>query len=95
LRRLTASLCLNGRVFKRQESPGSRGSLWLLSVVPWLLRERAERPRHCRAAHQCDEVAPSHEKLPIEDKAYQRVALCVTTKWDPQMTLWVNRSRSI
>jgi hypothetical protein len=32
-------------------------------------------------------------ELPVEDKAYQRVALCVTTKWDPHMTLWVNRDR--
>ena len=27
-----------------------------------------------------DEVAPSHAKLPVEDKAYQRAVLCVTAK---------------
>src|SRR5262245_59164094 len=37
----------------------------------------------------CDEVAPSHAKLPVEDKAYQRAALCVTAKSARQMTLWV------
>jgi hypothetical protein len=25
-----------------------------------------------------DEVAPSHAKLPVEDEAYQRAALCAT-----------------
>jgi hypothetical protein len=44
-----------------------------------LLRARRERPSG-RAAEECDEVAPSHAKLPVEDKAYQRAALCVTAK---------------
>jgi len=45
----------------------------------WLLRARRERPRR-RAAQECDEIAPSHAKLPVEDKAYQSAALCVTAK---------------
>src|SRR5207249_1829084 len=44
-----------------------------------LLRARRERPGGC-AAEECDEVAPSHAKLPVEDKAYQRAVLCVTAK---------------
>jgi hypothetical protein len=44
-----------------------------------LLRARRERPCR-RATEECDEVAPSHAKLPVEDKAYQRAALCVTAK---------------
>src|SRR5262245_29765235 len=55
-----------------------------------LLRPRRERPRGRRAAEECDEVTPSHARLPGAYKAYQRAALCVTTKWHPQMTLWVN-----
>jgi hypothetical protein len=47
---------------------------------------RRERPRR-RTAQEFDEVAPSHAKLPVEDKAYQRAALCVTAK------LAANRSR--
>ena len=42
-----------------------------------LLRARHERPRRCCAAQECDEVAPSHA-MPVEDKAHQRAALCVT-----------------
>jgi hypothetical protein len=34
-----------------------------------LLRVRRERPRHCRAAKECEEVAPFHAKLPVENKA--------------------------
>jgi hypothetical protein len=37
--------------------------------------------------------ASSHAKLPIEDKAYQRAALCVTAKIGPPMVLWVNHDR--
>jgi len=44
-----------------------------------LLRARRERPRR-RDAQECDEVAPSHAKLAVEDKAYQRAGLCVTAK---------------
>src|SRR5262249_25846283 len=29
----------------------------------WLLRTRRERPRHCRAAEQRNEVAPSHYSM--------------------------------
>jgi hypothetical protein len=47
-------------------------------VAP-LLRPNRERP-HGHAAEECDEIAPSHAKLPVEDKAYQRAALCVTAK---------------
>jgi hypothetical protein len=49
---------------------------------------RRDRPRS-RAAEERDEVAPSHAKLPVEDKAYQRAALCVTAKIGPLMTLWI------
>jgi len=45
-----------------------------------LPRARRERPRKRRAAEKCDEVAPSHAKLPAGDKAYQTAALCVTAK---------------
>src|SRR6516165_10349256 len=45
-----------------------------------LLRARRARPRRRRAADERDEVAPSHAKLPVEDKAYQSAALCVTAK---------------
>jgi hypothetical protein len=42
---------------------------------------RGKRPGDGRAAKECDEVAPPHVKLPpLEDKAYQRTALCVTAK---------------
>jgi len=44
-----------------------------------LLRARRERPSR-RAAEECNEVAPSHARLPVAYKAYQRAALCVTTK---------------
>src|SRR5262249_25213234 len=37
-----------------------------------------ERPSGSSAAQGCDEVAPSHEILPVEDKAYQKAALCST-----------------
>jgi hypothetical protein len=49
------------------------------SIVDALLRARRKRPRR-RTAEKRDEVAPSHAKLPVEDKAYQRAALCVTAK---------------
>jgi len=35
---------------------------------------RARRPGNRRATQECDEVAPSHAKLPVKDKAYQRAA---------------------
>jgi len=54
----------------------------------WLLRACREWTRS-RAAEKCDEVPPSHGKMPVEDKAYQRAALCVTAKMVPPMTLWV------
>src|SRR6516165_9114131 len=44
------------------------------------LRMRRARPRRRRDAKECDEVAPSHKQLPVEDKAYQSAALCVTAK---------------
>src|SRR5262249_16200736 len=56
-----------------------------------LLRPRRQRPRCRRAAQECDEVAPSHAKLPVEDKAYQRAALCVTAKLAARWQRWVNR----
>ena len=36
--------------------------------------------RSRRAAEKCDEVAPSHAKLPVEGEAYPSAALCVTAK---------------
>src|SRR5262245_25587211 len=54
-----------------------------------LLRGRHERPRG-RAAEECDEVAPLHANLPIEDKAYQTAALCVTAKLAAQWQIRVN-----
>src|SRR5262245_39757534 len=44
-----------------------------------LLRPRRERPR-CRAAQECNEVAPSHAICPSRTKAYQRASLSVTAK---------------
>jgi hypothetical protein len=41
---------------------------------------RAASGQNGRAAQECDEVAPSHAELPVEDKVYQRVALCITAK---------------
>jgi hypothetical protein len=41
------------------------------------------------AAQECDEVAPSHAILPVEDKAYQRAALCVTAKLITEWQKWV------
>jgi hypothetical protein len=29
----------------------------------WLLRTRRQRPRHCRAAEQCDELAALHHSI--------------------------------
>src|SRR5215468_2203324 len=55
-----------------------------------LLRARRERPSDGRAAQQCDEVAPSHA-----EKAYQRVALCVTAKLARQGPLWVISDHSV
>jgi len=40
----------------------------------------ASGPRDSRAAKQCDEIAPFHVKVPVEAKAYQKAALCVTAK---------------
>ena len=37
-----------------------------------LLRPRRERPRDCRAAQECDEVAPSHAKLPVTQQDWSR-----------------------
>src|SRR5262249_60859172 len=52
--------------------------------VVWL----RSRPRR-RAAEECDEVAPSHA-MPVEGKAYQRAALCVTAKLARLCHLWVD-----
>jgi hypothetical protein len=45
-----------------------------------LLRAGGERPCDGRAAEECDEFAPSHAKLPVEDEAYQRAELSITAK---------------
>jgi hypothetical protein len=45
-----------------------------------LLCARRKRPCDGCVAEECDEVSPSHAKLPVEGKAYQRAALCVTAK---------------
>jgi hypothetical protein len=36
-----------------------------------LLRAHCERAGGCRHAQECDEIAPSHAKLPVEDTAGQ------------------------
>jgi hypothetical protein len=46
-----------------------------------LLRARRERPPDGCAAQECDEVTPSHAKLLVTRKAYQRAAPCVTANW--------------
>jgi hypothetical protein len=47
-----------------------------------------ERPRR-RAAEECDEVESSYA-MPVEGKAYQRAALCVTAKLARLCPLRVN-----
>ena len=42
-----------------------------------------------RAAEECDEFAPSHAKLPVEDEAYQRAELCITAKFCRRWQRWV------
>ena len=46
-----------------------------------------------RAAEECDEFAPSHAKLPVEDEAYQRAELCITAKICRRWQRWVNQRR--
>ena len=54
-----------------------------------LLGACLERPCDGRAAEECDEFAPSHAKLPVEDEAYQRAALCITAKICRRWQRWV------
>src|SRR5262249_33381409 len=70
----------NGRVFKRQESPGSRGSLWLLSVAPFVggvslpggatCRDNPEQAKTVPEAaprQGCVETRPQHSFNNAED----------------------------
>src|SRR5262249_42242919 len=73
---------LGGRVAQETNPGDFRGRL---------LRARRERPRR-RATDERDEIAPSHA-MPVEDKAYQRAALCVTAKLARLCPLWVIHDR--
>src|SRR6516164_5068922 len=63
----------DGRVFKRQESPGSRGSLWLLSVVPFVGAFHSPGGATCRDNPEQAKTVP--EAAPRQRSARHRVRL--------------------